>query len=126
MVQRILVVDDMSIPRIGTALMLDSWGFEVDQAESGAQAIEMVKATQYAAIIMDYNMPEMNGLQCASKIRDIEKSTGRHIPIICMSASDEKGLEQACKAAGLDDFLSKDCSTNALGDMILKWTQATK
>lgn len=124
MARRILVVDDMPVPRMGTALVIHLRGFEVDQAESGAQAIEMFKANQYAAIIMDYNMPIMNGLQCAGKIRAMEKGTGSRIPIICMSASNEKDIEQTCKNAGLDDFLSKDCSSEVLGNMILKWTQA--
>lgn len=75
MARRILVVDDMPVPRMGTALVIHLRGFEVDQAESGAQAIEMFKANQYAAIIMDYNMPIMNGLQCAGKIRAMEKGT---------------------------------------------------
>ena len=65
--KRILVVDDMAIISQGTALMLESFGYSADQAASGAEAIERFKTTEYAAIIMDFNMPEMNGFECTAK-----------------------------------------------------------
>lgn len=56
--RKILVVDDTPIVRIGTAMSLTDMGFEVDQAQSGSEALDLVKDTRYAIILMDYHMPE--------------------------------------------------------------------
>lgn len=118
---RILVVDDLLIVSQGIAFLLESIGYEVDQAASGAAAIDLFKTTQYAAIITDFNMPEMNGFECAARIRQLEKSTGERIPIICMSAGNESGMKERCLAADLDDFLDKDCSVAELTATLLHW-----
>lgn len=118
---RILVVDDMPIVSQGTALMLESMGYEVDQAESGAEAIELFKSTKYAAIIMDFNMPLMNGFECTAQIRRLE-TTDQRVPIICMSSTGrEADMKEQCLAAGLDDFLDKDCTLAELTATLLHW-----
>jgi len=118
---RILVVDDMPIVSQGTALMLESVGYEVDQAESGAEAIELFKSTKYAAIIMDFNMPLMNGFECTAQIRRLE-TTDQRVPIICMSSTGrEADMKEQCLAAGLDDFLDKDCTLAELTATLLHW-----
>ncbi|HIA51716.1 MAG TPA: response regulator [Candidatus Melainabacteria bacterium] len=119
--RRILVVDDLPLVSQGTALMLESIGYEVDQAANGPRAIELFKAAQYAAIIMDYNMPGMNGFECTANIRELEKSTGRRTPIICMSAAKETDMKERCLAADLDDFLDKDCSLAEMTATLLHW-----
>jgi len=119
--KRILVVDDMAIVSQGTALMLESFGYSVDQAASGAEAIERFKATEYAAIIMDFSMPEMNGFECTAKIRELENGSGSRIPIICMSAAKDGSMKRQCLAAGLDDFLEKDCSVGEMMATLLHW-----
>lgn len=118
MTARILVVDDMPIVSQGTALLLESMGYEVDQAASGAAALELFAAVSYVAIIMDYNMPKMNGLECAREIRKLEIQKGSRIPIICMSTANEQDMEERCLEAGLDSFLDKDCNANRLQDCL--------
>jgi CheY-like chemotaxis protein len=101
--------------------MLKSMGYDVDQAASGAAAIKRFESTKYAAIIMDYNMPEMNGFECAAKIREIESQSGRETPIICMSSDNDSGMKERCLAAGLNDYLDKDCSMAELTATLLHW-----
>lgn len=119
--KRILVVDDVAIVSQATALMLESLGYSVDQAASGAEAIEQFKTAEYAAIIMDFNMPNMNGFECAAKIRELENGSGSRVPIICMSAAKDGSMKEQCLAAGLDDFLEKDCSVGELMATLLHW-----
>lgn len=118
---RILVVDDTPISCQATALMLESIGYEVDLAASGAQAIDLFKTAEYAAILMDFHMPNMNGFECAAKIREIERESGSRIPIICMSAANDADMKEQCLSAGLDDFLSKDCTPGELTATLLHW-----
>jgi CheY-like chemotaxis protein len=120
---KILVIDDIPIVSQATALMLKSIGYEVDQAVSGAAAIELFKTTEYAAIITDFNMPKMNGFECTAKIRELEKSTGSRIPIICMSTGNDAGMKERCLAADLDDYLDKDCSLAELTATLLHWVE---
>lgn len=101
--------------------MLESLGYSVDQAASGAEAIEQFKTAEYAAIIMDFNMPNMNGFECAAKIRELENGSGSRVPIICMSAAKDGSMKEQCLAAGLDDFLEKDCSVGELMATLLHW-----
>lgn len=117
----VLIVDDLDISRQGTALTVESIGFDTDEASSGFEALEKVKARLYAAVLMDYNMPEMNGIECTAKIREMETATGRRTPVIAMSASEESDLREKCLLGGMDDFISKTCSTGELLLVLEKW-----
>lgn len=119
--RKILVVDDAPIVRIGTAMSLTNMGFEVDQAQSGSEALDLVKDTRYAIILMDYHMPEMNGTECARLIRSYESEAGTRTPIICLTSDDLIEVCQSCLDAGMDDCLSKACSTAELEKMVVTW-----
>ena len=86
--KKILIVDDAPIVRIGTAMSLTKMGFEVDQAQSGLEALDLVKHIRYAVIMMDYQMPEMNGTECARLIRSYESEAGTRTPILCLTSDD--------------------------------------
>jgi CheY-like chemotaxis protein len=73
---------------------------------------------------MDGSMPEMNGLEAASAIREIEQATGRHTPIIGVTAHALKGDRERCIEAGMDDYLSKPVSPDRLAQKIETWMQA--
>lgn len=119
--RRILVVDDTPIVRTATALMLESLGYKVDQAANGSIALTMFDPGFYAAVIMDFHMPNMNGFECTAKIRELEKSSGTRVPIICMSTAKEADMKERCLAADLDDFLDKDCGIGELMTTLLYW-----
>lgn len=118
---RALVVDDIAISRTAAALMLQAMGYEVDEAASGEAALLLFEPAKYAVIIMDYNMPKMNGFECTAKIRMMESESGRRTPIICMSTDNERDMKERCLAAGLDDFLNKDCSMGEMTATVLHW-----
>ena len=119
--QKILIVDDTPIVLEGTALAVESLGFEVEKAANGTAAIELFKASVYAAIIMDCNMPLMDGFDCTKQIRLLESKTESHVPIIGYSSSSDNDIREKCLAAGMDAFISKDCSQNTLSKTVCEW-----
>jgi len=119
--KRVLVVDDMPIWRKGTIYILHAIGFDADEAENGVAALEMYKNTTYAACLMDCQMPQMDGLTCTEQIRELEEISGTRTPIIGFTITPMIGVREACLKAGMDDYLSKSCSTQELEDTIKKW-----
>ena len=117
----VLIVDDMAINRQGTALAVQGFGFDTDEAEDGLSALEKFKAAAYAAILMDCQMPRMNGFECTAKIREMEKGTGCRIPIIGLTASTAADIEESCLKAGMDDYIDKSCRNTELQRMLEKW-----
>jgi CheY-like chemotaxis protein len=115
-------VDDTPIVRAAVALMLQTAGYEVDEAADGFKALSIFKPGLYAAIVMDYNMPKMNGFECAAKIRELESETDSRTPIICMSTANEPDMKEKCLKAGLDDFLDKECSPAELAAVLKRLT----
>lgn len=119
----VLIVDDMLIVRQGTTLAVQGFGFETDEAEDGFMALEKLKlkTAAYAAILMDCQMPRMDGFECTEKIREMEKGTGSRIPIIGVTASTAKDIEESCLKAGMDDYIDKSCSNAELQNILEKW-----
>ncbi len=119
--RKILIVDDHAIIRQGAALTLETLGFKVDQAASGDHAVQLFEPGQYAAILMDYQMPGMNGFECTAQIRQIESQSGApRVPIICISAFAKEDMKTVCLEAGLDDYIPKDWSTDELKGVLDK------
>lgn len=119
--RKILIVDDTPIVLEGTALSVESFGFSVEKSSNGAAAIEIYKSGCCAAVLLDCNMPEMNGFECARQIRLLEIESGSHIPIIGFSSSSDSNIREQCLAAGMDDFITKDCSQTALSNILANW-----
>jgi CheY-like chemotaxis protein len=111
----ILVVDDTTINRMGTAFTVKTLGYTVEEVASGSAALEKLKRHSYAAILMDLHMPDMDGLECTAKIRALETGLDSRIPIIAFSSTPESDVKQRCIDAGMDAFLDKACSTELLG-----------
>jgi len=105
--KKILVAEDNKINQIVVQKILEKEGFEVDIVETGAEAVKALEKTSYAAVLMDIQMPEMDGYQATRLIREMEKVTGQHQPIITLTASAmEEDREKSFKA-GADDFIIK-------------------
>ena len=105
--QRILLVED-SIPNQKVALaILQSQGHTVVVANDGQEALERFGAQEFDAILMDIQMPGMDGFACTAAIRSAEARTGAHVPIIAMTAHALAGDREKCLAAGMDDYVSK-------------------
>jgi CheY-like chemotaxis protein len=113
-----------SLPRTtrpsGTMLgvMLQRSNYELDTAGNGQEAVEMWENGEYDLILMDVQMPRMNGFEATGAIRDKERSLGGHIPIIAMTAHALKEDEERCLAAGMDAYISKPIDFNACRRLI--------
>jgi len=111
---RVLIADDYPLNRRIVKGMMKKFGVEVDEAEDGTEAIEMSDKHDYSAIFMDVHMPEMGGLEATRKIREREKASGKHTPIIAVTASVlDRDIEE-CNNAGMDGFMAKPFTYNEI------------
>ncbi len=122
---RILVVEDNPTNQKVVSLRLQKLGCRVDVAANGKEAVQSAAQIQYDLILMDCQMPEMDGLEATRLIRSAEGSR-RHTPIIALTANVMSGERERCLLAGMDDFLAKPVRSDALIEMLDKWLQATK
>ena len=90
----------------------------VDVAADGAEAVAHVAAKRFDVVLMDRHMEEMDGLAAARKIRRLERATGAHVPIIAMTAATMPDDRQQCIEAGMDGYLAKPVSLDALREAI--------
>ncbi len=109
----VLVVDDNRVNQKLACWLLQQLGCEVEVAASGAETLEMWTARPYDALIMDCEMPEMDGYEVTARIRN-EGGRGREIPIIAATAHSGAAERERCLAAGMTDYVSKPLSSAAL------------
>jgi hypothetical protein len=105
--QRILVVEDIELNQHLAKSIIEGWGFSVDIADDGKKALEMVKQNTYAIVLMDIQMPEMDGLDATRSIRQLSDECKKKVPIIALTANLLKGDIEKYLAAGMNDCLSK-------------------
>lgn len=114
----VLVVDDNAMVRLSTKMALESLGIQAEAASGGHEALQKLSERNYAAVIMDYRMPEMSGADCTREIRRREKITHTRIPVIGYSADKTSQIGADCKDAGMDALLSKEVPIGALVEVI--------
>jgi CheY-like chemotaxis protein len=120
----ILLVEDNDTNLRLTLLQLKRLGYEADTACTGQQAVDAVAARDYMLVLMDCMMPEMDGLEATRIIRQAETTTGKHVPIIALTANAiEKEDRIACLAAGMDDYLAKPIDLDQLNAVIKRWNK---
>jgi CheY-like chemotaxis protein/anti-sigma regulatory factor (Ser/Thr protein kinase) len=115
---RILVVDDEPINREVAKIQLEDVDLIVDTAKDGAEAIAKARTGKYAAILMDMQMPNLNGLEATRQIRQLPDH--QHIPIIAMTANVFDEDKAQCIAAGMNDFLPKPFTPSKLYEILLR------
>jgi two-component system, sensor histidine kinase and response regulator len=103
----ILLAEDSLINQKLAIGLLEKWGHRVTVADDGLQAVKLSSQQNFDVILMDVQMPEMDGLDATRTIRHREQSTGIHLPIIAMTAHAMKGDRERCLEAGMDDYLMK-------------------
>ncbi|MEI7684558.1 MAG: response regulator, partial [Planctomycetota bacterium] len=111
---RILVAEDNFVNQRVIVRMLEKRGHTVEVVANGRLTVETVARESFDAILMDVQMPEMNGFDATAEIRRCEASNGEHIPIIAMTAHAMKGDRERCLEVGMDDYLSKPVQTSEL------------
>ena len=122
---RILVADDNHINQKVAVSLLENFGHRADVVANGHEAIKAYRLVPYDMILMDVQMPEMDGLETSRKIRALEKTKNRHTPIIAMTAHARKEDQEKCLAAGMDDYVSKPVNPRELKAAIARRTAAT-
>ena len=119
----ILLVEDTPINQQVARSMLLGLGYRVDLAENGTQALELLSGTRYAAVLMDVQMPGLNGLETAAELRRREIDQP-HTPIIAMTANAMSSDREQCLAAGMDDYISKPVRRQDLAMVLSRWIQS--
>ena len=121
---RLLVADDNHINQVVAVTMLNRLGYSADVAQNGREAVEMRARNDYAAVLMDCQMPELDGYEATREIRRAEDG-GRRIPIIAMTAHSMIADRDKCLEAGMDDYISKPVRSPALEAILTRWAPAT-
>ena len=103
-----LVVDDEIVNRVVASKHLESLGFEVDQAVDGKDCVTKFKEQKYDLIMMDLQMPELDGFEATEEIRQLEQESGqKQVPILALSASILGTVWEKCESVGMDGYLGK-------------------
>ncbi len=123
--EHILLAEDNPINQKVAVKMLEKLGYRVDVAGNGIEAIEALERIPYALVIMDCQMPDMDGLEATMAIRKREardrSGIRTRIPIVAMTANAMKEDRERCLSAGMDDFVSKPVSAKQLQDVLRRW-----
>ena len=110
----VLLAEDNSVNQTLVTRLLEKFGHNIDVAENGLVAFEKWQSRHYDLILMDVDMPKLNGYETTARIREFEQQRGGHIPIIGLTAHVMEGSREECLAAGMDSYLSKPIDTDAL------------
>lgn len=123
---KMLLVEDNPVNQKVVLKMLKKYGYSADTAANGAEAIRMLESTRYHIVLLDVVMPDMDGYQVTSIIRDPNSSVLQHdIVLIAMTAHAMKGDREKCLESGMDDYLSKPIRPDDLLGTIEKWVLKT-
>ena len=114
----ILLAEDNAVNQMLAVHLLRRRGHEVTVAEDGLQALAAYDSEPFDLVLMDVQMPNLGGFEATALIRQREQATGRHIPIIAMTARAMKGNREECLAAGFDEYLAKPLRPQELHDLI--------
>ena len=121
----ILLAEDNPVNRVLAQKLLQKQGHTVTSVNNGIEALrlwEQNQSRQFEIILMDVQMPEMDGLQAATRIRERELGTGAHIPIIAVTAHAMKGDREKCIAAGMDDYITKPLRFADLAELLERYS----
>lgn len=120
----VLIVEDNAINQLVVANMLEVLGLQVKTAANGVEALDILERHSFDLILMDCQMPEMDGFQCTQRIRNDSRTTYAAIPIIALTANATIEDRDQCLAVGMNDYLSKPITLQILRDKLRGWLRA--
>ncbi|HET7818641.1 MAG TPA: response regulator, partial [Bacteroidia bacterium] len=116
--REVLLVEDNSLNQMVAEKFLESMGTKIDIAENGAEAVKMLKKKNYDLVLMDIQMPEMDGYEATRCIRNNFSGKKKDIPILAMTAHAFQGEEMKCRQAGMNDYITKPLNRSILLDKV--------
>lgn len=117
----ILIVEDNVTQQRIFRLLAERFGLKADVVGCGKQAMEALQNKHYQLILMDWQLPGMDGIECARRIREMEESSGRRTPIIGITAQHGDSVQRDCLLNGMDGLLSKPFSVEQFGAIVNQW-----
>jgi protein-histidine pros-kinase len=118
--RKILLVEDNPVNQQAASLLLGQWGYQVHSVGSGEEALSVLADREFDLVLMDLEMPGINGIEATVQIRQREKESGRHTPIIAMTAHAMDSDRERCLAAGMDAYTSKPFRPDQLRSLIAR------
>jgi CheY-like chemotaxis protein len=119
---RILIAEDNLTNQQVALALLDKLGYEADVVADGKEALRALASSPYDLVLMDCQMPEMNGYEAAARIRDPQSGVrNSKIPIVALTAHAMQGDREKCLEAGMDDYITKPVNPRTLAAMLEKW-----
>jgi CheY-like chemotaxis protein len=117
----VLLAEDSATNQRVTVLQLLKFGVRTHVAKNGAEAMNLAQSNIYSLILMDCQMPGMDGFDATAAIRSREDQTGRRTPIVGLTAQAMDGDRERCLLAGMDDYVSKPATLEKLSEILRKW-----
>ncbi len=117
----VLVAEDNPTNQKVARLMLEKFGCRVDVVADGYEAVDAVQRFKYDLVLMDCQMPELDGYSASRMIRAGERTSGGRVPIVAVTANAMRGEELKCREAGMDSYLAKPLNRGALGELLGVW-----
>ncbi len=122
-VLRILLAEDNLVNQRLAIRLLEKRGHRVSVAANGREALAALEKASYDLVLMDVQMPEMDGMEATARIREKEKLTGGHQPVVALTAHAMKGDQELCLAAGMDGYLTKPLRQQELDELLENYTR---
>jgi CheY-like chemotaxis protein len=120
----VLVAEDNVVNQKVAVRILEKLSCRVDVAANGREALDLLETLDYDLVFMDCQMPEVDGYDATREIRN-RQGTGRHIPVVAMTANALQGDRERCLESGMDDYMSKPVTPGVFREMLERWAAVT-
>ncbi len=121
--KQVLVAEDSSVIQNLTKKVLQFQNYDIESARDGQQVLDMLKQKNYDIILMDINMPKMNGMECSKQIRSMDDDEKSQVPIIAISGNASNYTEEDFEKAGMDEYIPKPINFDHLVEVVKKHTE---